>query len=113
MSAAKDKGDAFERAVAIVFREHGHVYAERMLKLGQHRDDGDIAGVLGFHVECKNRADVEHLSMWLSEAVSEAGDRVPVVVVKRRGHAVERAYVVLELGTFAELIADDRRNGAA
>ena len=32
---------------------------------------------------------------------------IPVVVAKRRGQPAERAYVVLELATFARLIADE------
>jgi hypothetical protein len=111
VSASKRKGDAFERAVAVVFREHGHPYAERMLGLGRHRDDGDIAGVPGFHIECKDCA-THRLAEWLDEATIEADiHRVPVVIVKRAGKPIERAYVVMELHEFAKLIADERRNG--
>jgi hypothetical protein len=31
---------------------------------------------------------------------------IPVVVVKRKGACAERAFVVVELATFAEVIAD-------
>lgn len=107
MSANKRKGDAFEREVARVLREHGWPLAERLLGLGRHRDDGDIANLVGFHVDCKARADTAHLSVWIDEVCRECpGGSVPVVVVKRRGKAAERAYVVIELATFAELVRE-------
>jgi len=106
MSAAKRKGDGFERDVARVFREHGWPEAERMLGLGRHRDDGDIANVLGFHIDTKARADVAHLSLWVDEVCRECNGNVPVVVVKRARKPTERAYVVIELATFADLIAE-------
>jgi hypothetical protein len=102
VSTAKRKGDAFERDVARVLREHGHPGAERMLKLGQHRDDGDVA-LDGYYIECRNRADVAHLSLWLDETVGGCKpDVMPVLIVKRRGRSTEHAYVVCELATFAE-----------
>lgn len=107
MSAAKRKGDAFERDVCRVFNERGHVNVERVLGLGRHRDDGDVTNELGLHIDCKARADVAHLSVWVDEVVREApAGIVPVVVVKRRGKAAEHAYVVIELATFAELIRE-------
>lgn len=106
MSAAKRKGDAFERAVVESFVRHGHPYAERMLKLGQHRDDGDITGVPGFFIDAKNHKRFE-LGAWLEECKRQCGDLVPVLVVKRPGIAdADRAYVVLELADFAELLRD-------
>jgi hypothetical protein len=120
VSAAKRKGDGFEREVARVFREHGHPDAERVLRLGAREDRGDIANVVGFHIDCKARADVAHLSTWVDEGVREVEalrviaqarvpgvlvhSLVPVVVVKRMGKPAERAYAVVELATFAELM---------
>jgi hypothetical protein len=111
MTANHDKGKAFEREVVRVFREHGHPYAERALWNGAHTDRGDIAGIPGFHFDAKNC--VEHrLAVWLDELVAEAARAsvgrlepvLPVLVLKRRGVAPERAYVVMELATFAEVI---------
>ena len=108
MSANHEKGKAFERDVVGVLRDNGHPYAERVPGLGRHRDDGDV-NLVGFHVECKNRARLE-LARWMDEARAEADARpswpIPVVVFKRRGAAAERAYVVLELHDFARLAAD-------
>ena len=110
MSAAKDKGDRFERDVVRVLRAHGHPHAERALRLGAHADHGDIAGVPGFHIECKDHGRIE-LGAWLHLATIEAwridSRPIPVLVVKRRMQPAERAYVVLELATFADLIADN------
>ena len=110
MSTAKDKGDRFERDVVAVFRAHGHPHAERALRLGAHDDHGDIAGVPGFHIECKNQV-APRLGTWLHLAVLEAwrihSRPVPVLVMKRQGKSAEHAFAVLELATFADLIADD------
>ena len=115
MSAAKDKGDRFERDVVRVLRAHGHPHAERALRLGAHNDLGDITGVPGFHIECKNHGRIE-LGAWLHLAVIEAwridSRPVPLLVVKRKARPAEKAYVVLELATFAELIADETERPA-
>jgi hypothetical protein len=105
VSAEKRKGDAFERDVARVLAHHGFPYAERMLQLGRHTDRGDIAGVPGFYIDTKNQAR-HQLGVWVDEVCEQAGELVPVVVVKRKGRAADHAYVVLELATFAEVIRD-------
>jgi hypothetical protein len=103
-----ERGKAFERAVVEVLRAHGHPYAERALRLGAHADRGDIAGVPGFLIDTKDCAE-HKLACWIDELVVEAercGGLAPALVLKRRGKHPERAYVVLELATFAEVIAD-------
>jgi len=110
MSKEKAKGDAFERAVAAVFRRCGHPHAERVLRLGARDDRGDItglAGVIPLHLDCKNHARLE-LAAWLDECREEA-QRVhacPAVIVKRKGRTAERAYVVMDLEDFAYLTFD-------
>lgn len=114
---AHAKGSKFEREVVAVLRAAGHRYAERGYRLGAPDDRGDIDGIPGFVFECRNRQRIE-LAGWLDEIRTEAAAldaltesagtrRLPVLVVKRRGHGAERAYAVLELETFARLIADD------
>jgi len=109
VSREKDKGDRFERDVVRVLRANGHPHAERLLRLGAHADFADIAGVPGFHIECRDRGRIE-LGPWLALAAAEARHipslPTPVLVVKRRQHAAEAAYVVMELAAFARLIAD-------
>ena len=110
MSREKEKGDRFERDVVRVLRASGHPHAERALRLGAHHDYADIAGVPGFHIECKDHAKIE-LGAWLHLATLEAwridSRPVPVLVIKRRAKPAEQAYVVMELAKFATLIADE------
>lgn len=105
MSTSKRKGDAWERAVVDVLRRAGHVHVERGYRLGAHSDRGDVDGIVGFLIECKDCARFE-LGVWMDEAVREAQEceRVPVLVVKRRRADPARAYVVIELGTFARML---------
>ena len=105
MSAEKRKGDAFEREVIRVLRANGFPYAERVLRLGAHDDRGDIIGVPGFHIDCKARRRFE-LSTWVDEVVTEAPeDAVPIIVLKRPGASPDRAYVIVELATFARVVS--------
>jgi hypothetical protein len=107
MSANKRKGDTFERDVVAVLRAHGFPHAERVLRLGAHEDRGDVDGLVGFHVDCKNQKRHDFAG-WLDACKREACDGViPVVVVKRRLKPIADAYVVLELGAFADLIRED------
>jgi hypothetical protein len=99
----KQKGDMFERDVVAVFRDCGHVHAERALGLGRHEDRGDVAGVPGLYIECRNRKEIE-LGAWMTEARSQCGESVPVLVVKRRGKSAYHAYAIVSLVDFAELI---------
>jgi hypothetical protein len=107
-----ERGKRWEREVVAVLRTHGHPYAERTLRAGAHDDRGDVSGVVGFYLDCKDCGRLE-IPRWLDEVREEARiasarsrgfDLVPVVVVKRRGAAPERAYVILELARFAEVI---------
>lgn len=114
MSAEKRKGDVFERGVAVVFRACGHPDAERVLRLGARDDRGDITGIGAVHLDCKNHARLQ-LAAWVDEVVAEAPPgTLPCVVVKRARAPIARAYVVIELATFARLIAPPHYgNGAA
>lgn len=115
--SARSKGSAFERDVVAVLRAAGHRYAERGYRLGAPDDRGDVDGIPGYLFECRNRRAIE-LAGWLDEIVAEAEavatwrrvSQVPVLVVKRRGKPASQAYAVLELATFAKLIADEEGN---
>ena len=99
MSANHEKGKRWEREVVEVLRAHGHLYAERALRLGAHDDRGDIDGVFGFYFDAKDRHE-HQLSTWMDEVVLEAraadarlqyrDPLVPVLVVKRRRASAER-----------------------
>ena len=98
---AHRKGSLFERDVVAVLRANGHQYAERGYRLGAPDD------LPGFAFECRNRKEIA-LAGWLDEIRAEASvlGVVPVLVVKRRSKPAARAYAVLELETFARLIAE-------
>ena len=109
MNPQKRRGDAFERDVVKVLRANGHIYAERGLRLGAVDDRADIAGLPGFHMECRDRGKLE-LGYWMTATAIEAGlipsAPVPVLVIKRRGKSADQAFAVTELAAFARLIAD-------
>lgn len=112
--SAHSKGAGFERDVVAVLRAAGHRYAERGYRLGAHDDRGDIDGIPGYAFECRNRKEIA-LAGWMDEIRGEALTLgvIPVLVVKRRMQPASRAYAVLELSTFAELILEgkDRASG--
>lgn len=110
-SANKRRGSAWELDVLRYVRSLG-LKAER-LHLAGRDDEGDVAvedvGIV-YVLECKNAAKID-LAGWCGEATREAAnyakarglkaeDVLGVVVIKRRNHGVERAYVVSELGQF-------------
>ena len=93
MSAAKQKGTAFERLMADFFalELHDDDIDRRALQGGQDR--GDISGVrVGPYrlvIECKNVRTLA-LSQWVKEAEAEASNDAAlagVVCHKRRGYA--------------------------
>lgn len=110
MSASKQKGTAFETAVVNYLHEHGFPLSERRTLSGQH-DKGDIAGVIGWTLECKNRKTLD-LSGAVDEARKEAGNArtswyAAIIKRPRKGDAGE-AYVVMPLSVFCDYIRGDR-----
>jgi Holliday junction resolvase len=107
MSASKRKGTAWETQVVDYLREHGQPYAERRALSGSS-DKGDIAGVPGVMIECKNEAKVT-LGAYADEVKAQtahAGASIGVAVVKRRSRGPGDAYVVMTLEQFAAILAD-------
>ncbi|HEX3842664.1 MAG TPA: hypothetical protein VHU85_17870 [Acidimicrobiales bacterium] len=107
MSASKRKGTAWETQVVEYLREHGQPYAERRALCGTF-DKGDVAGVPGVMLECKNEKTVT-LSAYADEVKVEtanAGAQIGVAVVKRRNRGPGDAYVVMTLEQFAKMIGD-------
>lgn len=104
----KAKGSAFERDVVRHLRVNGFPHAERAYGAGRPDDRGDIVGLPGVVIECKNHARID-LAGWLAEAERErvnAGARFGVVVYKRRGCNAAKAYVVMDLATFAGIMRE-------
>lgn len=112
VSRERAKGTRFESDVVDVLRAW-FPWVERRAPSGA-RDRGDIAGVPGFALECKNAARME-LAAWVDEALTEAehaGSTYGAVVHKRRGKPAERAYVTMELRGFAALLREAHAHGA-
>ena len=102
---AKARGTAWETAVVRYLRDHGLPGARRSAQHGA-KDVGDIA-LEPFVLECKDHATLA-LSEWVRQAkreASNAGADYGVVVAKRRRASVADAYVVMDLETFARLVA--------
>jgi len=106
------KGAAFELGVLKWLRSQG-VGAER-LRLSGHHDEGDIVAFIAgktFIIEAKNRKSISLGEFW-AEAVAEAKNyakarglsQVPpaYVIVKRRNHGIEDAFVIQDLGQWLE-----------
>lgn len=81
-ASARRKGNTYERAGEVYFTgELGDRYTRRN-RGGFDGDDGDIDDFIS--IEFKNQKEMK-LAGWIDQAASNAGDRVPVVVHKRRG----------------------------
>jgi predicted lipoprotein len=105
---SKAKGTAWESSVVEYLRDHGHPYAERRALTGS-ADKGNVSGIPGVVVECKNAKTVT-LGAYADEVKVEtanAGASLGVAVVKRRNRGPADAYVVMSLEQFAAMIADE------
>lgn len=111
----KRRGANWEIGLVNWFRQQGYG-AERISRKG-NRDEGDVAvpiiGSMGHYliVEAKNAARLS-LPEWLRQANEQAkrwsdarnAQGWPVVIIKRRRHGTDKAYVVMELDRFMELV---------
>ena len=103
----KVKGSKFEVDVMKYIRSLGH-FAERLAKAGAS-DEGDIVTIIAgqtYILECKNRKSMNLPAFW-DEAQVEAKNYAKArgmvatppafVIVKRRQHGVEKAWVIQDL----------------
>ena len=98
-------GTHFETRLVKWFNEHDFPYVERRARSGRN-DKGDIAGLPGVCIEAKN-VKALNLAGWMDEALTEqknAGAQIGVVIFPRKNHETGRAYVLMELDQFAEMI---------
>ncbi len=111
MNRSKQLGTLWETAVVNFLREHGWPHVERRT-LGGAKDRGDIAGIIGLVIECKNAARILP-GPWLKEAHAERdndGADLGVVWAKRRGKSsAGDGYVVMDGHTFAHLLKQAER----
>lgn len=113
-SPQRRKGSLFELGIVKYLRDHGFPFAERAYGAGRPDDVGDIDGIPGWCLEAKCHKTLE-LARWADEAAREAETaRCPwwAVIAKRRGKPIDQAYVVMDLKTFARLLADEEETHA-
>lgn len=104
MNKAKAKGTYWETRIVSYLRDHGFPYTERRALSGA-LDKGDVA-LPGVVIEAKNQRQI-NLAAWVDEMVKEkanAGVPIGVVCFPRRNKSTARAYVVMELEQFVEMI---------
>lgn len=108
MSASKRKGTGWESAVVAYLKESGVIHAERRTLNGA-KDRGDIAGIPGVVIECKNEKAI-NLASYVDEAEAERrndGAAIAAAWIKRRGKASPGdGYVTLTGERFVRLLAD-------
>ena len=91
--APRRKGSQWECDVRDYLRSRGY-QADRAYGAGRPDDVGDIDGIPGFHIECKNHRRMD-LAGWIDQA--SEGKGVPTLIVKRPRQPVGEAYVVMRL----------------
>lgn len=108
---SRNKGARFETAVTNWLRAVGVVHAERRAP-GQPADWGDINGLPGVIIECKN-VDSMSLGAWLDQANAARARTcadVAVVVHKRRGKPdVDDAFFTMSADSFYTLLVESGR----
>lgn len=107
MSVSRDRGTAWETAIARYLVEEGWPHAERRAGNGA-QDRGDITGVPLVVIEAKSAKRME-LAAWLDEAEQERTNDTAdlgVVWIKRRGYtSPAKGYVVMDGATLVHLLA--------
>lgn len=105
-SPNKAKGSQWERDVAAYFREHGFPEVERRYGAGAQQDKGDLNGMPGFVIECKNLGRI-NLNSIMDETLVEqknANKMFGIAVIKRRNKPTKDAHVVITLEQFLSLL---------
>ena len=101
------KGKVGERELAGFLRERGVAGARRYAQQGSggSADAPDVAGLPGFHVECK-RVERGSLYEWLAQAKRDAGENGPTpIVFHRRNH--KRWVAILDAEDFLKLLGPE------
>lgn len=106
VNRSKAKGTAWETAVVNALTKDGHRGVERRALQGA-LDKGDIAGIHGVVIECKNAQRID-LAGWLDEAEAErinAGAWLGAVWFKRKGKTDPMdGYVLMSGRVFSAVI---------
>ena len=106
-ATSRRKGRRWENEVVDYLNAHGFPSAERNEYINAQA--GDILGIPGWSLECKNGARLE-LAGWVDQARIQAvtaGSPWYAVIAKRKGAPDPgAAYVVTQLAPFAEFLAE-------
>lgn len=106
-ASSRRKGDRAERDVVHALRRAGWEADTSRNVLGGRRRGDDIVWGGPASIEVKDDAKMD-LSGWLRQAQGNAGNRVAVVVHKKRGVAkAEGWYLTMSFGDFLTLIGED------
>lgn len=101
----KAKGSQWERDVAKYFQLRGFD-VERRYGAGAQQDKGDLRGIPGFTIECKNLKTISLASI-VDETMREmnnAGTAFGVAIIKRRRSSAAEGYAVMTLENFVDLL---------
>ena len=113
-TAAKRKGSQFERDVVKWLRTMGYPCAERAYGAGRHDDVGDIDGINGVVIECKNEKAIR-IPQYLRELEDEmthADAETGVVLIKKRGTSnISESYAVMPAELWVNLLKQAGYNG--
>lgn len=102
---SRRRGTSWEREVVEWLREQGYPHAERR-QLDGKGDRGDIAGLPGVVIQCKNTAVAA-----LGEGMKELEEQMQndhatfgFVALRRKRYGTSRSYAIMTLGQAEELI---------
>jgi len=110
----KTKGSQYERDVVKWLRSYGFPCAERAYGAGRHDDVGDIDGIDGVVIECKNekRINIPGYLQELDDEMIHADAETGVVLVKKRGTTnVSESYAIMPAWLWADLLKQAGYNG--
>lgn len=110
----KRKGSQWERDCVKWFNANGFPCAERAYGAGRHDDVGDIDGIDGVVVECKNEKSfrIPQYLRELEDEMTHADAETGVVLMKKRGtSSVSDAYAVMPAWLWLDLLKQAGYNG--
>ena len=107
MSAySRNKGNAWECAIAKYLRDHGYQAVTSRDLRGGTQGGSDIITDFPTCIEAKNHAKLD-LAGWVDQAVDDAAGDWASVWVKRRGKSyVGESYVVMRATDFVALVGE-------
>ena len=95
---SKQKGDRYERDLAEYFNEQCGISSHRTPLSGGGRKEAlaDLIGTPGIAIEAK-RVEKINLTEFMTQAVKNCGNDLPVVITRRNKQSLENSYVFMRL----------------